>query len=865
MLDILRKIFHIGKDRERETDPDELINERWIADFTNPRERRFACGSESSYDAYIRRDVLVLGLRKSNCLAWVEDPLYRYGDQVIEGRIRLNPRGGYAAAGFMFRVVDEGTCYSVLVSSKGYFRLDILRNGSPFPLVGWTEVPDGSSVPDRPAPDFVSDSFSLMIIAFGGHLVLVINSRWAAEIHDTSIPSGRISFALASYEAAAAGQPGSYAAEAFLEALSVNSRVEEVEGIYQKWRDEAGADPQSTLRLAETFAAMGQEAAALVQLRKGWTPGRHRTQRELLLAGRLAFALGLSEEAEEHIDACAAGGTETPEGREGLVEKVKLLYAAGRYAELRERGGAAARILPDNPVIRTLLGHALLEGRDYEAAAAAYDRAFALDETGGLPAKNAANAYELLDRKAEALDRYIRAGRVFLAGDNYGDLGTIVPKLLSLGADSWEAHGLAGKWAFGIEDWNMAAAEFKIAEKQRRAVLGKDAPGDPAILFLRALLLIREGKRRKALPLLEAAAALEPDYPLFRFRLAENRFLLSGNPRDPKFLADLDAALKLAPDDGWTANLAAQAALGRGDTEEAADYLERASRLLGEVPAIRVNRGVLCYLRGFPDQALEVLASTPAEDPEGMMANCAGTRLVRSGRYEEADEYYRKALSVAPDNAEYLFNRASCLVELGFLVEADEILTRTAGMVQRSDVLELLASVAVKKGEYRRAETACRAALELDAGHAPSLLSLGWIYSTCGRWDELAEIVRRLDDLPAEGDLVRRREELRSRLEDALTRAVSCGACGRIWRVPRSLPPVKAIRLFAMPPDDLPAGTCPQCGKTYCIACAKENLDPQGRFLCADCGVSLKLIDEGLKKIVYDWAAGAIPAGKREG
>jgi transposase-like protein len=63
---------------------------------------------------------------------------------------------------------------------------------------------------------------------------------------------------------------------------------------------------------------------------------------------------------------------------------------------------------------------------------------------------------------------------------------------------------------------------------------------------------------------------------------------------------------------------------------------------------------------------------------------------------------------------------------------------------------------------------------------------------------------------------------------------------------------------MAMPPDDLPAGSCPSCGKTYCIGCAKENLDPQGRFVCPACGKSLKLINEGLKKLVADWAESAL-------
>jgi tetratricopeptide (TPR) repeat protein len=277
------------------------------------------------------------------------------------------------------------------------------------------------------------------------------------------------------------------------------------------------------------------------------------------------------------------------------------------------------------------------------------------------------------------------------------------------------------------------------------------------------------------------------------------------------------------------------------------------------VPAIRVNRGVLAFLRGSPEEALGILAAGRDEDPEGIMTNCAGNLLVRAGRYEEADEQYRKALVIAPDNTEYLGNRASCLIELGRYGEADTILARAHNLAPSPKILELISYVAFKKGEYARAESACRAALEMDSRHVPSLLSLGWIYSAQGRWEEVKEVISRLDfpELPPAS--LPRREELRKRLEEALTRHIPCASCGRGWHVPKDAPPAPPLRLFAMPPEDLPAGTCIECGKTYCIGCAKAHLDPDGRFICPECGKSLKLFDEGLKKILYDWASTAIP------
>jgi tetratricopeptide (TPR) repeat protein len=869
MFGFLKKFFRLRRHRQEKPDADALIEEKWDADFSNPQQLRFDIKSETSHDAYIQNKALVLGLKKTNCIAWVTDPLYRYGDQVLEARIALDPLGGYAAAGLMFRVVDEGTFYSVLFSSKGYFRADVVRNHTPLTLAGWTELPPEPGSPPDAAGEGPRTAV-LTVIAYGDHLLLLIDGQWAAELRDGTIPSGRICFCLASYKAGSprerSGEPAppAYTARASLESLSVESRIGEVSARYETWADDPRIDPRSRFRLAETFTAMGQPNPALVQVKKAWESGAEKEAPELLLAGRLALALGLTGEAEDYIRACLEAGPDTPPGREAAAEKAKLLYMTGRFEELRQYGEDAVKILPGNGDLWTFLGHAYTYLARYQDAALAYDRAFASDgEPGypGFPAKNAANAYELAGRPVEALDRYLKAGRVFLSQGNYEDLGNLIPKLLSLGKEDWEARGLAGKWAFGIEDWALAAKEFSRAETLRKAQ-SPLPPEDPALVFLRGLLLLREGKRVKALALLEKAAALAPDYGLFRFRLAETRFLLRGDPRDPKLLADLEAALTLAPEDGWVRNLAAQIALSRGDLDEAAGHLEKAAQSLGESPDIRVNRGVMYYLRGSLDKALEVLSAEGEEDPEGVMANCGGNLLVRSGRYEEADAYYRKALALNPDNIEYRCNRASCLIELGAYGEADALLTQVQEPPPAA--LELIAFVAIKKGEYPRAEAACRAALELDPHHVPALLSLGWIYRTLSRWDDLRGIIALLDNEVLEGEDSARRDELARQLEDGVSRLIPCASCGRNWRVPRSPEPAPPIRLFAMPPDELPAGTCPECGSTYCIGCGKEHLDAENRFLCPRCGKPLKLINEGLKQLVYDWAAEAIPRKSSE-
>ncbi|GHT90931.1 hypothetical protein FACS1894140_0460 [Spirochaetia bacterium] len=838
---------------------------------------QFDIKSESSYDAYLQNKSPALALKKSNCIAWIDAPAQRYQDQVIDARIRLDAVGGYAAAGLLFRMIDDGTYYSVLISSKRYFRLDTVRNNMPLPLAGWTELPPANAAGTEM-------EFTLKVIAYGTHLIVLINGSWAAEIDDSSIPIGTLGFVLASYGSPAsceAGhETGAYAAKAFLENLSVNTRIDDVEAAWRQWQSNPAITPQARFALAETFAVMAEPVSALVQLKKMWAvPGYQRTQRELLLAGRLALELELYAEAEENAEACLALGRESPEGREAVTEKAKILYAEKKLEALRDYAADAVSgsgSCGGDPVLHTLLGHAYWDLGDYEKAAAAYDRSFELDSENGILAKNAANAYEVLGRKEEALERYLRSGRLFLGEGNYQDLGALAPKLLSLGRDNWEAHALAGKLAFGTEDFDRADTEFTSAETLRKSL--DPMPGqDPAIIFLRSLLLIHKGKRREALPLLEEAVTLSPDYGLFHFRLAEIRFLLTGNADDPETLAHLDTALSLLADNddsntvdsdadtGWVYNFAAQIALDHGDLDAAEKHLKKAAAFLGEVPAVRINESIYHYLRSSLEEALKILEADKIEDTDGLLANCAGNLLVRAGQFERADEYYAKALSIVPGNVEFLTNRASCLIELGYYGEADTALAQAHSVDPTPAVLELITYVAVKKGEFPRAESACRAALAIDANHIPSLLNLGWIYSSRGRWDEVRETLARLEAMDLDENSAVRRAELWQKLEDGLTRLISCAAtrtngasCDRSWRVPRNPPTAPSLRLLAVPPDDLPAGSCPECGKTYCIGCAKQHLDKDGRFVCPDCGRTLKLISEGLKKIVADWAAGAI-------
>ncbi|GAB1483450.1 hypothetical protein MASR2M78_22660 [Treponema sp.] len=838
MIGSLKKFLSLPFRKRSEIDADALHEEKWVADFSNPRKSRFPDEDTESYQSTAGKDGLRLSLKKGSCLSWTEDPVYRYSDIALDCTIVFENPEIYAASGLIFRAPDTTSHYIALISTKGYFRLDAVFNGTPLPLIAWTELPGG-------ARD--TTSFRLRIIAHSDRISLIINEQWAGEVLDSTLVSGHIGFALVSYE--------DKGVSALLRSLRLESRSLEVEAAHLRWNALLRIQAETRLRLAETFAAMGQNLSALVQLKRAWKIfDRERTQAELLLAAKAALALSLIDEAEDYLERCIEIDPDSDDARSSAAEKAKLLYMAGRYAELKEHAEEAISLFPEDATLRSLLGHAYWNLGSAEKAATAYDAGLALNKDG-IIAQNAAQAYEKMGEVEAAFERYLIAGRDFLSKEAYEDLAMVIPRLKSLKPQHPLPYALAGKYAFALEDWSGAEKELLAAELYRQALSKgeSEATEDAASHYLRALLLIRGGKRAAALPLLERACFLQKDYAPFYFRLSECLFLLHHDSEDEAMLSNLAQALRLDGEDGWIANFAAQIALSRGLLEEASLHLEKASASLPREAQVQANKAELLFLQGETDTALALLNSLD-EDKEGILSTEQANILVRLGRYEEADALYQKALRSSKDDVEYLQNRASCLIELGQYGEADELLARAFEIEPSVRTLELTAYVAVKKGELPRAEAACRVALELDPNDIGILSSLAWTYLSMSRWKSAEEVISRLEKLAIKDTrLFDSARELRERLTDATSRLVNCASCTRSWRVLKDAPSAPPLRLVAEPPDDLPAGTCVRCGKTYCIGCLKAMVS-DGRFTCPECGQNLKFYDEGLKKLLADWA-----------
>ncbi len=887
MFAFLRRLF---SRRGPAPEPGSLVEELWIARLSGPGPGRFLEAEEEGYAAAYRgggvrgglaregrkpgaggsgspSDYLELEIARAGLFAWTEAPLYRYADFVLEGELELPPSSPHASAGFLFRYQDEANFYTALVSNRGYFRLDVVFNGTPRPLIAWTEIPSGpgatiggpgaattlagasANEPGQgiaePEAAHGSSLHSLRIIARGSHFTVIVDDAWAGEAVDDSFRLGEIAFAGQNYGAggglasqgpgpAAPSAPGGAAARIGLLSCMLDSRPLSVETWYYRWNYYLLPRPGTRRRLAETFFFMGEHLAAAIQLRKLERHGSLDAE-ELFLKAEVSLRLELHDEAAAALEACLAL---EPGRRDAAEERANLLYIRGDYAELRDW---LSRLLSENPAssrLLGLLGHSRFALGDFAGAAEAYRSAALLEPEQALFRMNEARAWDQAKRRDEAIVAYLEAARLFFRSEADDDLALALHRLTSLRARGTEVRELKAKVLY-------RQGRREEAGKLLAELIAKGST-DSAIHYLHGLLLSARGERQKALERFERAVELEADYPLYAFRHAETLFLLHAQAE--RVDAAIARALELGGADGWVRNLAGQAALERGEIETARSHLEAAREALPLAPEPAINLAELEARSGRPDKAIAILASF-GED--AACRNEAGNILSRLPGIDEeglqaAAREYEKASALDPGKAEYQANLAAVYLEQERYSDAEVRIRRALDLGGDARTCLLAGNLALVYGDRPRAEASYRLGLDLAPADPALLLALGrhWIAGKQGK--KAAEIQKRLEPVDA-----KRAARLELEIEELETEGLSCASCGRAWRVPRKLPAQSASSIRAMPPDESPAGSCPRCGKVFCIACRKASL-VDSRFTCPDCGEALKLADDRLRWLVRE-------------
>ena len=780
--------------------------------------KRIPSEREESYTVHPKGRRLILEIEKPDLFAWTVFPYYRYRDLVLEGELAFGRGNGHSAAGFIIRHSNDENFYYFLLSNRGYFRFDLVFNGNPMPLVDWT-----------PSPLIEGGRLPLRIIARDNHFSFYISDHWICELDDDTVAEGRCGFAAQNY---GEEQSGRFS----LRRLLIESRPLAVEKAFLLWTEHVPINPTCRFNLARSFFNSGQFPASAVQLKKALRD-RRGTAEEYALLGECLINLQAYEPALAAVERVLVL---EPDHGEAPLEKANLLYLLGRLDDAAEYSRGISSRYQQNAALWNLLGNCEYALGRWQPALDAYEQAVSLEPEDPLFHVHYARSLESLGREDEAVDRYLQAARYYFRQEALEDLAALLPHLKRLKGEEPGVSALEAKMLY-------LEGRQEEAESIFHRLIDTEKVEDSALFYLQALIHIGRNERDQAQALLAKACALEPDYALYRMRFAENLFLMGENADE-----EAAAAYLLAPEDPWVNNLCGQICLHKGEVEKAAGYLESAVKAAPKEPAILVNYTDCLARRGELEKALELVRDRLAEDREASLLNHLGNLLVKKNSYREALQAYEDASRLAPDVPEYAKNIASVCIELDMVLKAEQILMDLEERFPHADVYNLIGHVALIQGEYRRAEMALQRGLELEPENQDLHVNLACVYLARKDEENARKAIERILSRDPENQAA---QKLRERMRKELEEELECAGCGRSWWVPRLVEPQPALRIVGEPPDECPAGMCSDCGKTYCIQCAKTHLR-DSRFVCPDCDSFLKLSDDRLKLLVSRYIGG---------
>lgn len=805
--------------------PESLVEEVWNTSFRKPRNCRFQPEEGEKYGSILKPNLrggaLELTLKKRNLFAWVENPLYRYRDFSLFARISL-PVKPYGSAGLMFRYIDESTFYYFLISNKGYFRFDLVFNGNPRTLIPWTDT--GLCREELCSPEGVG----LRVIASGNRFLFALEELWIAEIEEESINSGSFNFAAQNYE-----EEDNFTAS--LLEITLESRPVQVEAHFQRWSSFLPINPARRITLAESLFSLGQYAAALVQLKRAMKQEPLKREQYLLLS-ECFRNLGLYKEALKALDKMPE---EIPSSRDLVVQKANLLYSLNSFMELKDFALKTLETYPEEHWLMNLAGHSEYALGNWMSAQKWYSKAGEAEEGSPVYNLNAARAALKAKLPAEAWKHYLKAARKYFRRGEYGEVELLIEEIQPLFPQEGEVLSLKGKLFFYRNKFEEAEKCFRALEKENKA--------DSSVLFLLGLCLIREGKQVKGISYLKKAATMEPEDPVYWFKLAEHQHLAGKDSAKA-----LEKALALSPQDPWVLNLAGLAALNRGKHREALEYFSRAYKLSPAEADLAVNYSEALFISGERKKSFSVLASV---ENRPQISNQRGNLYYRLKQYDKALSEYEAAVSGEPANGVYRENCADAALRAGNLGRSEELYAALCTQGGSASCFYNLGVIAKRKGEYQRALAALREAVRKDPESRVFLEALARHYLFLGDLPAAKAEALKLKALEVQTGMAETRgdqilEEVRTGLEDS----IECFSCGRKWYFPRNLEEQPPVKLIGEPRPESPAGRCNLCGKVYCVACASSCI-VDNRFTCRECGGILKLPDKELRYLVKIYAA----------
>ena len=860
MLNIFKKFF-TKKQESQETDFTASVFELWSTDFSKDDNKRFLEESGDGYKTFFDKGYN-LELYRKELFAWSTNPQYQYKNLCIEtvldfskinvlvpetqseiyfqkGENSSNIKSaGFCAFGILFRCVNDSNFYMLLISDKGQCRFDVVFNGTQIPLLGWTKIPENKN--KKQSKDLVP----LQIIANGTNFSIIINNQYVTTIQDDTIQSeGYISFA---------GQNWTEHEKVCctLPYFLIESRQVQTDASSQQWNSESFINENHHIEIAKSLSAVGRNIPALIELKK--IPEEKTNEEITLLKARLNMSLQLYPEA---ISELKSQLEKNPENINLIQELASCYYLSSQYNEFDSLFETILEKAENSDLLCSLKAHVCTLQNNFEQSLVWYEKAFSIKPEEGTHLLNIASTLKMQNKNKESVEKLLQACQLFLDKKNYQsfvDTTFELEKEKLSASQKMELHSLKGKFYWHQNQIEKAKEEleFYISAKS-----GKKT--DHQAIFMLALIYKDENDLENALELCEKSINLKEEESLY-FRTKAEILLDLGQTEQAKSV--FEKATELNENDGWAWYYLAKINLNLGDIKTAKSNIYSAAAFLSEELAVLNLYTIILKTENRLEEALRLIESNAKHSGKGSDYRKDAYHLIANflkedNQFERAESYYEKSLELSPRDELLITDYADLCVKTEKISQAENLLARLFMTEPSPKASRIMACIATKKGDYYRAELALRQGIENSTQENEDFIllkiDLANLYLLTNKTFLSQEIAKELKSF-SENPLV---QEFIETLNEKTMRKLSCCKCNENWFVPKNLTEGTKLTLKAMPPDNLPAGICPECGKIFCIGCAKEKLQDDGRFVCLDCGVNLKLQDSGIVYLLNQWSS----------
>jgi len=284
----------------------------------------------------------------------------------------------------------------------------------------------------------------------------------------------------------------------------------------------------------------------------------------------------------------------------------------------------------------------------------------------------------------------------------------------------------------------LRAGKVDDAESLARAAL-KDHPGDPVLLRVAGIALMRQGAFREAARRLATSVERAPEVAsgYEQYGLA-----LAALGRLDEAEKSLRTAIKLDPGSETALMKLARLQLMQGRQDDAQKTQKQMSELNPQWATLQ--DAMKLQADGKNDEARQLIKSVLREDPDNINAlNLMGSVCVSMDAFNDAEAFLRRAVGLAPDFAVAWAALSISLKEQGKFEDAVDALREALALEPANvDWHSNLGNLLLAWGKEEQALAAFEKALSLNPNQASALLSKGHVLKTLGNQDDAIRAYR---------------------------------------------------------------------------------------------------------------------------